>query len=285
VRVSSPWQESPPAASWRGSARLTYTHLQGKTVLAQGYAQAPMKLQRPLYPEGDAICHSVLVHTAGGMVGSDRIHIAADLTPHSRALVTTAAANKVYRSQGDTTQQVTQISLAAQTCLEWLPQETIVFNGAQFFQQTRIDLSPGAIWLGWDITRFGRSARGETFQQGHWRSHLEVWQGDRPLWLDRQFLAGGSDALTSRHGLAGCPVMGSLVLLGHAPDSAVLEQLRTVEPPAPAAVGLTRLQQGLLCRYRGTSSQQARQWFLALWAHLRPAYLNQAAHASRIWAI
>ncbi|MBD0335008.1 MAG: urease accessory protein UreD [Cyanobacteria bacterium Co-bin13] len=275
-----------PDPSWCGSARLAYTHDGGKTVLAQNYAQAPLKLQRPLYPEGDSVCHSVLVHTAGGMVGSDRIHIAADLAPASRALVTTAAANKIYRSQGQTAQQVTQLSLSENACLEWLPQETIVFNGAYFFQQTRIDLAVGSVWLGWDITRFGRSARGETFQQGCWRSHLEVWQAGRPLWLDRQFLAGGSETLTSLHGLAGHPVVASLVLVGYAPTPDDMEKLRTLgRPDAPAEVGITRLQQGLLCRYRGASSQAARQWFVALWGQLRPAYLNRPAGVSRIWGV
>ncbi|MBD2257578.1 urease accessory protein UreD [Pseudanabaena sp. FACHB-2040] len=277
---------SDSAQFWRGSARLVYAHDQGKTVLAQNYAQAPLKLQKPLYPEGDSVCHSVLVHTAGGMVGSDRIHIEADLAPTSRALVTSAAANKIYRSQGQTAQQVTQLALSENTCLEWLPQETIVFNGAHFYQQTRVDLTAGSIWLGWDITRFGRSARGETFQQGHWRSHLEIWQAGRPLWLDRQFLAGGSETLTNLHGLAGHPVLASLVLVGYTPTSDDLEKLRALKRPnAPAEVGITRLQQGLLCRYRGPSSQMARQWFVALWSCLRPVYLGRPACVSRIWGV
>ncbi|HEY9735046.1 MAG TPA: urease accessory protein UreD [Trichocoleus sp.] len=277
--------KTPAAQGWHGSARLHFTHHQGKTG-AQHYAQAPIKLQKPLYPEGDRVCHNVLIHTAGGMVGSDRIHLNADLALESCALITTAAANKIYRSTGATSEQTVSLTLAPETCLEWFPLETIVFSGARFFQKQRVDLAPGAIWAGWDITRFGRSARGETFQQGHWRSHAEVWQNNRPLWLDRQTLSGGSMTLTSRHGLAGQPVIGTLTVFGYTPNDSDLEQLRSLWPASqPGEVGITRLQQGLLCRYRGPSTQAARQGFTTLWGYLRPRYLARPACLSRVWAV
>jgi len=84
-------------------------------------------------------------------------------------------------------------------------QETIVFNGAIYQQDLRIELSPGARWLGWEITRLGRSARGERFCRG-WRSHTEIWQG-RPLWIDRQWIPAGEEIINSPHGLAGQSVV------------------------------------------------------------------------------
>lgn len=223
-----------PPSTWQGSARLRFEASAGKTRL-HCHTQAPLKLQRPLYPEGEAVCHSVLVHTAGGMVSSDRLTLDISLAPGSRALITTAAANKLYRSDGPTAHQQSQISLAADTCLEWFPQETIVFNGARFEQQTQVQLAPGAIWAGWEITRFGRSASGETFDTGCWRSRLEVWQQAQPLWLDRQFLVGGSATLASPHGLAGQPVVASFALLGRPCDAEVLAALRALPSPSPPA--------------------------------------------------
>lgn len=273
----------PPSSAWQGTARLRFEASQGKTRL-HCYTQAPLKLQRPLYPEGEAVCHSVLVHTAGGMVSSDRLTLDVSLAPGSCALITTAAANKLYRSDGPTAHQQTQIALATDTCLEWFPQESIVFNGARFEQQTQIQLAPGAIWAGWEITRFGRSASGETFDTGHWRSRLEVWQLAHPLWLDRQSLIGGSTTLMSPHGLAGQPVVASFAVLGQTYSAEVLAALRALpQPEPPSQVGLTRLQQGLLCRYCGPSSQAARQWFIQLWHYLRPLYLQRPACCSRIW--
>ncbi|HEY9762169.1 MAG TPA: urease accessory protein UreD [Trichocoleus sp.] len=283
--IADPISPSLSFQPWQGSVHLLYTVRQGKTLPQRSYAQAPLKLQRPLYPEGEEICHSILVHTAGGMAAGDSLETTVGMEPGSRALVTTAAANKIYRSTGETAQQITHLSLSPSTCLEWFPQETIVFSGAQFHQQTRVDLAPGAIWVGWDITRFGRSARGETLQQGHWRSHLEVWQSGIPLWCDRQFLQGGSDVLTSPHGLNGHPVIATLALLGWNPTADHLEAIRALWHSSGGEVGVTRLQQGLLCRYRGPSSQLARRWFGAVWEQLRPDYLNRPACFPRAWAI
>jgi urease accessory protein len=227
----------------------------------------------------------VLVHTAGGLVGGDGLEVQLAAAPQAQVLVTTAAASKVYGSSAEApSSQTVEITLASDSCLEWMPQETIVFNQAHYQQQLRVTLAPGAIWGGWEITRFGRSARGETFECGHWRSQLEVWQNGQPLWCDRQQLVGGSPPLHSPNGLAGHPVVGSFALLGYSLDQAQVEVLRQLWPQdQPGDVGVTRLQAGLICRYRGPSSQAARRWFVAVWQHLRPHYLGRPGAASRVW--
>jgi urease accessory protein len=278
---------------WQGAARLAYHRQRGKCVLTETYTQAPLKVQKPLYPEGVGICHTVLVHTAGGMVAGDGLTIDLDLSPGCHGLTTTAAANKVYgrrsmamAQRGLQAHQQVHLTLADQSCLEWFPQETIVFNGAQFRQDIRVDLAPTALWCGWDITRFGRSAGGERFEQGEWRSHLEVWQDGIPLWIDRQVLPGGSAVLDSLNGLAGQPVIGTLALLGWSPQPEQLATLRHLwHSNWPGEVGMTRLQNGLLCRYRGPSSQTARRWFVALWQQLRPWYGRPVATVPRVWGL
>lgn len=277
------------AAGWQGVARLSYAVEGGRCIPTQTYTRAPLRVQRSLYPEGEALCHSVLVHTAGGLVGGDSLEIEIQAEPNSQVLITTAAASKLYGGAADlpSTQQIT-LTLAPQTCLEWMPQETIVFNQAHHQQTLRVNLAPSATWAGWEITRFGRSARGETFKAGQWRSHLEVWQGNQslwqPLWLDRQHLSGGSAALHSPNGLGGHPVVGSFAIVGYRPGPEQIDVLRQLWPRAqPGAIGVTRLQSGVLCRYRGPSSQAARRWFMAAWQHLRPHYLGREAAASRVW--
>lgn len=285
-------QSLPPVVrGWRGSAHLTYQVRAGKCTPVETFTQAPLKVQKPLYPEGAGVCHSTLVHTAGGMVGGDQLDIQLDLTTDCRTLVTTAAANKIYGNSPTWGQdgnlvasQTARLSLASQSCLEWFPQETIVFNGAHFCQEIRIDLSPGAIWCGWDIMRFGRSARGERFERGEVRSHLSLWQNHTPLWIDPQRLVGGSTALDSLNGLAGYPVIGTFALVGKLPEPDQLSSLRELWNPAwEGDIGMSRLQNGLLCRYRGPSSQVARRWFVAVWQELRPWYLNVSATVSRVW--
>lgn len=277
-----------PVAAWQGSAQLIFRRCDrnpgpSQTLPVATYAKAPLRLQKPL-SGADGVCQSVLVHTAGGMVGGDQLQVAATLEPHSQALITTAAAAKIYRSTGPIASLQVNLQLQENTCLEWFPQEAILFNGARYHQNIRVDLAAGALWLGWDIMRFGRSARGEQFQQGEMRSHIEIWQQGRPLWLDRQFLPGGSAVLTSPHGLAGHPVVATLALVGRDPDPQLLEKARHLwDNSQPGDVGVTQLQSGFLCRYRGPSSQQARRWFMAIWRQLRPTHLGHAAIPPRVW--
>jgi urease accessory protein len=274
----------PPSPGWQGKAHLVYRCQNARSVPVQTFTQAPLKVQRPLYPEAGGTCHTVLVHTAGGMVGGDRLDIDITLEPHCQALLTTAAASKIYGSPQGQTHQTVQLSVAADSALEWFPQDTIVFNQAQYHQALRVDLAPGATWCGWEITRFGRSARGEQFDQGRWRSWVDVWQGEQLLWRDRQGLEGGGLALQSPNGLAGYPVVGSLALVGYNPSPEQIQTLRSLwHPDYPGTGGITRLQQGLLSRYRGPSSQVARQWFTSLWQQIRPWYLSQSAQIPRVW--
>ncbi|PSN77121.1 urease accessory protein, partial [filamentous cyanobacterium CCP4] len=107
---------------------------------------------------------------------------------------------------------------------------------------------------------------------------------DRPLWCDRQQLVGGSAPLHSPNGLAGYPVVGSFALLGYGFETSHIEALRQLWPSGQAGdAGVTRLQAGVLCRYRGPSSQAARRWFVAVWQYLRPYYLGRSGAASRLW--
>jgi urease accessory protein len=306
-------QENTISPTWHGSLDIVYAYRNGKTQPIHDRAQAPLKVQRPFYPEGE-ICHTAILHTAGGIVGGDRNSINLQLQPRSQALVTTTAANKIYRSNGLQARQTVEIQIAEDACLEWLPQETIVFNGANYRQDLRVELVPGASWLGWEIVRFGRSARGERFLQGEWRSHTEVWQQGQPLWIDRQWLPGQEAILNSPHGLAGHSIVASLTWIGcevspelvaqarslwgqgeksevrsqkseafHAPHSA---QLPITNYQLPITnYGVTRLPHGLLCRYRGSSSIEVRNWFTSVWQLLRLSLLNRFSCLPRVWQI
>jgi len=162
-----------------------------------------------------------------------------------------------------------------------------VFNGAIYRQDLRVELDPGASWLGWEIARFGRSARGERFLQGEWRSHTEIWQQGRPLWIDRQYLKGGEEMLNSPHGLAGQPVIASLSWIGVAVSTEIVEQARSLwtSVERQGEVGVTRLTSGLLCRYRGASTSEVRNWFTDVWQLLRLSFLGRPICPPRVWQI
>ncbi len=281
--------QEPLTAGWHGSLNLVYVNRTGVTQLARDRSCAPLKIQRPFYPEGAAVCHSVVLHTAGGIVGGDRLSFDIHLQPDARALITTAAAGKIYRSNGKEARQTVNIQLDAGACLEWLPQEAIIFNGAIYQQDLVVELSPGATILLWEIVRFGRSARGEQFLQGNWRSRTEIWQQGRPLWIDRQWLPGGEEMVKSPHGLAGKPVVGSFAFLGQPVTPELVQNARSLFSPAPSAspsqAGATRLLEGLSCRYRGESIAEVRQWFIAVWHLLRQSFSGRPSCPPRVWPL
>jgi len=288
-------------SSWHGSLDIVYAYQNGKTQPIRDRVRAPLKVQRPFYPEGD-ICHTAILHTAGGIVGGDRLSINLQLQPRSQALVTTTAASKIYRSNGLPARQTVNIQVDEDACLEWLPQETIVFNGANYRQDLRVELAPGASWLGWEIVRFGRSARGEKFLQGEWRSHTEVWQQGQPLWIDRQWLPAGEAMLNSPHGLAGHSIVASLAWIGDEVSSELVAKARSLwgqerqggtipnselrsllKRRGIPNSGVTRLPHGLLCRYRGSSSIEVRHWFTSVWQLLRLSLLDRSSCLPRVW--
>lgn len=272
--------------AWHGSLNIAYTWVDGTTAIAHQQMQAPLKVQKPFYPEGSQVCHHVILHTAGGVVGGDRLSLHFDLQPKAHTFMTTAAASKVYRSNGLEARQNILVRVDTDACLEWFPQETIVFNNAIYRQDLRVELAPGATWLGWEITRFGRTARGEKFVQGNWRSHTEVWQNQSPLWIDRQWLRGDEEIFHSPHALAGKPIVGSLVFIGQPVSTEVVEKVRILLAQIEQGeIGVTRLNMGILCRYRGNSTTEVRNWFTKVWHLMRSSFLGKPGYLPRVWQI
>ena len=273
---------------WHGHLNLVYANRSGATQIIQNQMQAPLKVQRPFYPEGKEVCHSVILHTAGGVVGGDRLSLNFHLQANAKALITTAAAGKIYRSSGQLAQQNIDLQVDSGANLEWLPQETIVFDGAMYRQDLRVELAPQASILLWEITRFGRTARGEKFLSGEWRSHTEIWQQNSPLWIDRQWLKGDEKMLESPHGLAGKPVVATLAWVGEPVTAELVKKVRALPCeatiyPVNSTIGVTRLPNGLLCRYRGSSTAAAREWFVGIWHLLRFSFSERPCCLPRVW--
>lgn len=276
------------STSWQGKLELTYSYDHNKTILKHAYTQAPLKVQQSFYPEGDPVCHNVILHTAGGMVGGDSLRQDIQLQSKTHVLMTTAAAAKIYRSNGPVAQQDITISIDPGACLEWLPQETILFNGAIYQQTLRVELAPQGHWLGWEITRLGRTARGERFLNGEWRSHLEIWQQGKPLWIDRQYLRPSEEVLNSYHGLGGYPLVGSLVYIGEPVSRDIIDTLRTQWQTYidKGQAGVTQtLANGVLCRYRGESMTEIRHEFIKVWHLLRQSVIGCSPIYPRVWQL
>lgn len=278
--------ETSPS-QWQGRLDLEYQKINNSTQLVKAYSQAPLKIQRSFYPEGQEICHNIILHTAGGVVGGDRLCQTINLQPETQVLLTTPAAGKIYRSSGETAQNHIKIEVQEQAYLEFIPREMIVFNGAIFSQNISINLATSACYLGWEITRFGRTARGERFNQGQWKSCTEIWQNGCPVWIDRQGFIADEEILNSPHSLAGQPVIASLTWVGQSVSEDIVKRIRQLwlQRETSSQAGVTQLISGLLCRYRGNSTQEVIHWFTDVWQLLRQNYTGKSIIKPRVWQL
>jgi urease accessory protein len=273
-------------SGWQARIALGYRAINGRTVLARREHNGPLRVQKALYPEGDAVCHTLLLHPPGGIAGGDALDMRLDAGPGAHALVTTPGAGKWYGSRPGIDSRDARSSLHIQVAdgatAEWLPQESIVFDGARAAISNTIELHGDARYIGMDLYCLGRTASGERFTRGALRLDTRITRDARTLWLEQARLDGDSPLLHSPAGLAGAPVFGTLVCAGVDADDALLAECRA-QPCTLGDCGVTRLPGLLIARYRGQCTQAARAWFVHLWSRVRPVMTGRAAHAPRIW--
>ena len=198
---------------WHARLTLDYNVEAGRTVARHTHS-GPLRILQSLYPEGDGICHNVMVHPPGGLVGGDTLEVAVRAQPGSHGLVTTPGATRFYRSDGPLALQDTHIQLEYETRLEWLPLESICYNACVAENRLRMELAPSAELLGWDVTAFGLPLAQQPFLQGHLRQHIEV----PGIWLERGTVAAADTRLlNSPVGLDGLRCMASLFFITGTP--------------------------------------------------------------------
>jgi urease accessory protein len=269
-------------AGWGARLDLRFEREAPRTVLAARRHVGPLRVQKALYPEGSGVCQVVVVHPPGGIVGGDRLTLEVDAGLRAHAQLTTPGAAKWYRSAGPGARSDTVLRIAAGALVEWLPQETILFDGARATIRLGVDLAEDARFIGWDVTQLGRTASGERFASGRVHQTLELSRDNTMLWCERAVLDGGSRALQSGAILAGAPVFGTMIAAGADVDDGVLAACRAASP-ASGAGAVTRLPLLLVARYRGGCARAARTYFALLWRVLRPALMGRDAVPPRIW--
>ena len=271
---------------WAASLKLRFAQdVAGDTLLAERQHKGPLVVQKPLYPEGRAVCHVILLHPPGGVAGGDSLAVEVGAGTSSHALLTTPGAGKWYKGAGRSASQTLNFRVAADAVLEWLPQETILFDGAEVCWQTRVELESGACYMGWEIVCFGRTASGEKFGSGCLRQKTEVFSQGKRIWGEYAVIEGGDVFLSSQSGLANRTVSGTFLLAGYEMSDTLLSELRTIVPVADPAgiVGITRVGSMVAIRYLGNSSELAKKYFAAVWSVLRPAVTGREASMPRIW--
>lgn len=275
--------------TWHASLQLDYT-LEDARSVARYRHQGPLRILQSLYPEGDGICHNVLVHPPGGLVGGDTLDIRLTVAPGAHGLVTTPGATRFYRSTGEPARQLLHARLDQGARLEWLPLEALAYSQCLAENRAVFELAPGAELLGWDVTALGLPAADQPFVAGSFAQHLEV----PGVWLEQGRIAAQDARLMDGPlGLAGQRCLGTLFFVAGEPIArerreAALECVRELidAHALRATAGATSPHpQMLVVRVLAPLVEPAMQLLKSLRAAWRQQLWQLEAVPPRIWAM
>ena len=270
-----------------GAAEIGFDRREGATRLIHLYQRDPLRVLFPVPAAGDPTL-AVLLTTSGGLVAGDRLEIGVHLAKGAAAHVTVSAAEKVYRSAGPTTTIRQSLSVGAGAALEFLPLETILFDGARLYRETAVELDPGAAFLGGDILVFGRRARGERFTRGFLREVWQVRRAGRLVWGDALHLGDDiSGVIDDPACFDGAAAFATLILAPSARDPrGLLEHARKIQ----AAVATDRLRSGVtavaglvVARWLASDAALLRRAYADLACYLRCEAMGLPRRLTRFW--
>lgn len=277
--------------AWQGSLALDYrrdqVHGAARTVVHDRH-DGPLRVLASLYPEAPAVCHNVLVHPPGGLVGGDLLRIDVNLADGAHALITTPGATRFYRSTGAPATQRVSATLAEGSRLEWLPLETIAYSGCIGENLMHFDLQAGAEMIGWDVLALGLPASDQAFVQGRYTQAIEL----PGRWLERGIVvAHDTRLLDSPLGWAGHRVMGTLwFAAGQAMPTARRDRLLDVARAVTdadalrATAGVTSVHDGVIVlRVLAARVEPLMGLLTKVWATWRDVAWSLSATTPRVW--
>lgn len=274
---------------WHARLQLDYRLDQQRTVLQYKH-DGPLRILKSLYPEGDAICHNVVVHPPGGLVGGDLLDVTLRVGAGAHAMLGTPGATRFYATDNATTTQQVALTLEPGARLEWLPLEAIAYPGCDALNAVSATLAEGAEMMGWDVTALGLPLANQPYTSGRFRQRLEI----PGVWLEQACMdATDTRLLQSPLGLAGQRCLGTFWF---ATASALTRERREhlLEVVRDALQGCPEdVQAGATCpndhvlavRAVAPVVEPLMALFQHAWAALRPAAWGLGATPPRIWKV
>jgi urease accessory protein len=285
ANVKPPFTNSP-RLTIHGSADIRFEHRDGATRLARLFHHDPLRVLFPNPRAGD-LALGTLVTTSGGLVGGDRLDIGLSVGPRAAAMVTTQAAEKVYRSAGPDVHVATSLKVEDGAWMEWLPQEAILFDGARLRRATSVDIAGSGRAMAGELLVFGRIAHGERFTHGLARDAWEVRRDGRLIWADALHLDGDIAEILDHPGCFGGATAYGTILYA-APDAdRHLDAARTlIEHATPGVRAAATCFDGLLViRWIGAPAHHLRQAYARFWSAFRSHAAGLPARLPRLWDV
>ncbi len=267
-----------------GFAAVAAKHENGRTAIADLGQAAPLRLLFPRVADDEPLT-ACLANTAGGIVGGDLHQIRVTAMAGARILAMGQAAEKVYRTAGAEARMEVTLVAERGAWLEWLPQETIVFDGARFVRRTTVDVEASARSLTGEILVFGRAAHGETLSTGLVREVIEIRRDGRAVWSDALHIDGDlRPALEHTAAFAGARAAAMLAL--HAPDAAThRDALRELATPDGVRFGATMVAGLVIARWLAWDVLALRRHYAGAWTLLRSRAGGLPTRMPALWHI
>ena len=219
-----------PDRRWSARMELDFAVRQGRTTLAKMQFSGPLRVQRPFYPEASPAnapgraqlsqpCHCCLLHPPGGLVSGDDLSLAVRLAQGAHTLLTAPSASKFYAADAHNVaqRQTTDLNVAG-GMLEWLPRETIIYDGARAEMRTSVELDNASACIGWEMICLGRPAANESFTHGSVRQSLILTREGLPLLHEVLRFEGGDALQKCACGLGDQAVSATLFAVGRVTD-------------------------------------------------------------------
>lgn len=282
-------QTAKNAQYWYAKLELGFKASQNRTILQHRKHFGPVRVQKMLWPEKTGVCHTIIVHPPAGIAGGDHLTFDIHVDPSAHALVTTPGAGKWYRTNGKQAFQHINIHVNKNAIFEWLPQETMLFDGANANSETIINLDQSASFIGWDMLVIGRHARQEKFANGRYQNQFKLYRNQTLLVTDILNFKGNDRWLSSCLGMNNHAVVGSFWAVvpekfrsNHVLDEQ-LDLIRELIMRMNIHVTLTILDDVICARYLGDDVRECHDAFAAIRAKLRRYCFDLEEEFPRIW--
>ncbi len=255
----------------RGRAELIFSRHGPRTILDRNYTCLPAQVIRPFYWEGSGRAYLYLLTPTGGMLGGDRLDIHVVLGPHAQVCLTTASATKVHPSVAAPAEQALSIELGPGSSLEYLPEPTILFRAARWWQRTIVQRAADSRLLlleGWSA---GRVARREVFQFSSLETTIEAYTAERLSLFDRMRICPVAYPHEALGLWEGRPHLLTLYLLQEShPADAWLRAVQEELSASPVLAGASRLETpGLAARVLADDAEMLTHVGRTLWQKIR----------------
>jgi urease accessory protein len=272
-----------------GAAEIRFARRSGISRLTQLYQRDPLRVLFPAPAARDPPV-AVIVTTSGGLVAGDRLDVHVELAPGAAAHITASAAEKIYRSTGRTTIINQTLLIGPGAALEFLPPETILFDGARLHRETIIDFAPASTFLGGDIVVFGRRARGERFARGFLREVWELRCNGNLVWGDALHLEDDVERIIDDPaGFDGAAAFATMILSSAAGDArSLLDAARAVQSACAATglrAGATAVSGLVIARWLASDAAALRRAYADLACRFRSAALGLPDRLPRVWHV